>query len=66
MGAPDFEQWGHGYWPRVTDDDDVRAVLPASLEVLQLGCVQPLHMQQLLQLSKLHTLAIERAVDLTC
>jgi hypothetical protein len=66
MGAPDFEQWGHGYWPRVTDDDDVRAMLPANLEVLQLGCVQPLHMQQLLQLSKLHTLAVERAVDLTC
>jgi hypothetical protein len=65
MGEPDFEQWGHGYWPRVTDDDDVRTVLPASLEVLQLGHVQPLHMQQLRQLSKLHSLAIEGAVGLS-
>lgn len=66
MGEPDFEQWGHGYWPRATDDDDVRAVLPASLELLQLEHVQPLHMQQLVQLTKLHTLVIEKAVDLTC
>jgi hypothetical protein len=65
MGEAEFEQWGNGYWPRVTDDgDNVRAVLPASLEVLQLGAVQLQHMQQLRQLTKLQTLAIEEAVDL--
>jgi hypothetical protein len=66
MGAPDVEQWGHDYWFRVTDDDEVRVVLPASLEMLLLGRVEPVHMQHLLQLPKLHTLAIESAVELTC
>ncbi|WIA34092.1 hypothetical protein OEZ86_012467 [Tetradesmus obliquus] len=66
MGEPEFEAWGHGYWPRASDDNDgVRAVLPASLEVLQLGLMQPRDMAQLLQLSKMQTLAIERAAGLS-